>query len=336
MPEGTGKVRNLCLPNWLVPVMAFGALAITCGLSIFSYHSYGLLDSYNSQAAELSALKHLSSTQEHQIQIFAERIDKLNVTLAELKKYEADLASLTGQTQNLLGLDGRPVSEVAANLGEATSWAGNIVPGLGGKDPARRSGLASLDKLSRENIQAMHHDLDQLMLAANETEATIAALKENLVSASSILASTPIGLPIDSAVNSPFGYRRDPINGRSADFHSGIDITVPHGTPIYATADGTVLSADRSLNGYGLLLTIDHGYGLITRYAHLSKSLLEPGQNVKRGDKIALVGNTGRSTGPHLHYETILGGAPVDPLKLTYVLDKHNKSPTTEPLETTQ
>ncbi len=336
MPEGTGKVRNLCLPNWLMPVMALSALAITCGLSIFSYHSYGLLDSYNSQAAELSALKRLSSTQEHQIKIFAERIDKINVTLAELKKYETDLASLTGHTQNLLGLEDRPVSEVAANLGEATSWAGNMVPGLGGKDPARRSGLASLDKLSRENIQAMHHDLDQLMLAANETEATIAALKENLVSASSILAATPIGLPIDTSVNSSFGYRRDPINGRSADFHSGLDLTVPHGTPIYATADGTVLSADRSLNGYGLLLTIDHGYGLITRYAHLSKALLEPGQNVKRGDKIALVGNTGRSTGPHLHYETILGGVPVDPLKLTYVLDKHNKSPTTEPLETTQ
>jgi murein DD-endopeptidase MepM/ murein hydrolase activator NlpD len=114
-------------------------------------------------------------------------------------------------------------------------------------------------------------------------------------------------------VTSTFGPRKSPFGGGS-DFHKGLDLSAPIGTLIYAPADGVVLSSDWSVNGYGQLLTIDHGFGLSTRYAHLSESLVAPGETVTRGQPVARVGNTGRSTGPHLHYETILGGVAVDPL----------------------
>ncbi|MDE6196409.1 MAG: M23 family metallopeptidase [Muribaculaceae bacterium] len=111
---------------------------------------------------------------------------------------------------------------------------------------------------------------------------------------------------------SGYGTRVDPIYG-TAKFHEGMDFSAPPGTPVYATADGTVLSADWN-SGYGNLIEINHGYNYVTRYAHLSKMIATKGQKVKRGDLIGLVGNTGKSTGPHLHYEVRYRGAPQNPV----------------------
>jgi murein DD-endopeptidase MepM/ murein hydrolase activator NlpD len=129
-----------------------------------------------------------------------------------------------------------------------------------------------------------------------------------------LLAATPTLTPVPNGrFTSGFGYRGSPF-GRGSDMHLGIDLAAPIGTPIYAPADGLVVSSDWSSSGYGQMITIDHGYGLTTRYAHLSESLVEAGSKVVRGQVIAKVGNTGRSTGPHLHFETVLGGVHVDPL----------------------
>ncbi|WP_174280523.1 M23 family metallopeptidase, partial [Sphingomonas bacterium] len=110
---------------------------------------------------------------------------------------------------------------------------------------------------------------------------------------------------------SNYGIRSDPFLG-TARFHAGVDIPGPVGTPIYATADGTVAHAER-MGGYGNMVEIDHGKGIATRYGHLSKFLVEPGTHVARGQLIALMGSTGRSTGPHLHYEVRIDGHPVNP-----------------------
>ncbi|MGI4732714.1 MAG: M23 family metallopeptidase [Janthinobacterium lividum] len=110
---------------------------------------------------------------------------------------------------------------------------------------------------------------------------------------------------------SNFGIRSDPFN-HTARMHAGVDIRGPVGTPIYATADGTVDRAERA-GGYGNLLELDHGKGIQTRYGHLSKILVEPGTPVKRGQLIALMGSTGRSTGSHLHYEVRIDGKAVNP-----------------------
>lgn len=126
-------------------------------------------------------------------------------------------------------------------------------------------------------------------------------------------SSTPSLLPVKGWVTSLFGSRISPITGTSK-FHEGLDIAAPIGTPVYASADG-VASFSGQKGGYGNALVIDHGYGLTTLYGHASALLVKQGQKVKRGQLIALVGSTGSSTGPHLHYEVHVDGIPTDPMK---------------------
>src|SRR3954447_9627746 len=125
----------------------------------------------------------------------------------------------------------------------------------------------------------------------------------------------PSTIPIQQAVNftSGFGVRSDPFKGRAA-MHPGVDLAGPVGTPIYATADGTVDRAEWNSGGYGNLVEIDHGHGIQTRYGHLTRYIVSAGQHVKRGELIAYMGSTGRSTGSHLHYEVRLDGRPVNPV----------------------
>ncbi|RJR51305.1 MAG: M23 family metallopeptidase [Desulfobacteraceae bacterium] len=118
--------------------------------------------------------------------------------------------------------------------------------------------------------------------------------------------------PVSGDFTSGFGIRKSPFTGRK-EFHEGIDIAAGRGTPIFAPAEGIVESVGR-LRGYGLQVSIEHGHGLVTSYSHLKKILVKAGQKVRKGQKIALVGNTGRSSGPHLHYEVRLNGVPLDPL----------------------
>jgi murein DD-endopeptidase MepM/ murein hydrolase activator NlpD len=129
-----------------------------------------------------------------------------------------------------------------------------------------------------------------------------------------LAAATPSIWPVAGWLSSPYGNRRDPFTG-GADFHPGLDISADYGLPVHATADGTVAVASPSGN-YGNLVEIDHGYGILTRYGHLSRFQAVAGQQVHRGDVIGYVGSTGRSTSAHLHYEILLNGKLTNPLKL--------------------
>ncbi len=129
-----------------------------------------------------------------------------------------------------------------------------------------------------------------------------------------LAAATPSIWPVPGWLSSPYGNRRDPFTG-GADFHPGLDISADYGQPVRATADGTILVAERS-GSYGNLVEIDHGYGIVTRYGHLSRFGAVAGQQVHRGDVIGYVGSTGRSTSAHLHYEILLNGKLTNPLKL--------------------
>lgn len=129
-----------------------------------------------------------------------------------------------------------------------------------------------------------------------------------------LLNATPSIWPIHGWLTAGYGMRPDPFTGE-ADFHPGLDISAEKGTPIHATADGTVELAAPS-GDYGNLVVIDHGFGLVTRYGHLSKFAVWPGQQVKRGDIVGFVGATGRATGPHLHYEVLASGNLMNPLRL--------------------
>jgi murein DD-endopeptidase MepM/ murein hydrolase activator NlpD len=125
--------------------------------------------------------------------------------------------------------------------------------------------------------------------------------------------SAPNLWPVEGQVTASFGERIDPFNGEGA-FHSGVDIGSSYGHSVVAPADGVVVFAD-SMGGYGKAIVIDHGHGISTRYGHLSGFAVTPGQHIHRGDTIGFVGSSGRSTGPHLHYEVRINDTPVNPYK---------------------
>lgn len=125
------------------------------------------------------------------------------------------------------------------------------------------------------------------------------------------LSSTPNLMPVAGWFSDGYGWRKDPFTGKK-EFHSGFDIVAPPGTAIVASADGTISRAGR-LSDYGKSVDVSHGYGYVTRYAHMSEILVRPGQKVHRGEVIGRVGSTGRSTGPHLHYEVFRDGRRVNP-----------------------
>ena len=137
-----------------------------------------------------------------------------------------------------------------------------------------------------------------------------------------LMRAMPIIMPVDRrriSIRSGFGWRRDPFT-KGYRFHQGLDLAGRIGTPIYATADGLVLDpyANSSMSGYGKVVVINHGFGYQTLYGHLSKILVKPGDKVKRGQIIVHMGSTGRSKGPHLHYEIHYKGTPVNPINYLY------------------
>ncbi|MCY4075718.1 MAG: M23 family metallopeptidase [Acidobacteria bacterium] len=142
----------------------------------------------------------------------------------------------------------------------------------------------------------------------------IRLLQYDVARREAIAGALPTVWPADGWVSSGYGYRRDPFTG-DREFHAAVDISTRSGDPVYATAHGRVISARRSGN-YGNLIEIEHGFGIQTRYGHLSEFAVLPGTTVRRGDVIGYVGATGRATGSHVHYEVLADGRPVNPLRL--------------------
>ncbi len=144
-----------------------------------------------------------------------------------------------------------------------------------------------------------------------DTVIELAKNKEKMIA--SIPAIQPVALKDFTRISDYFGSRQDPFNGKLT-MHHGMDFTGPEGSDIFATGDGVVVESGYSFYGYGNRVVIDHGYGYKTVYAHLQKILVDEGQKVKRGEVIGTLGNTGRSTGAHLHYEVKLNNRTVDPI----------------------
>jgi len=164
----------------------------------------------------------------------------------------------------------------------------------------------SMDILSKQ-LYIQSKSLDEIISLAEDKEKLLA----------SIPAIQPIKNEDLSRMASGYGWRSDPFT-KARKQHNGMDFTAPTGTPIYATGNGKVKRADNTASGFGEHIEIDHGYGYKTIYAHLSKYNVKSGQNINRGDLIGFVGNTGRSVGPHLHYEVHKNGRPINPINFYY------------------
>lgn len=160
-------------------------------------------------------------------------------------------------------------------------------------------------------LRDMHEQVGQLELASNSQENGFDTLVNGLKHKQNLLASTPAIQPVNGWITSSFGYRTSPFTGKKV-FHNAMDIANQAGTPVAAPANGIIAFVGQK-RLLGNLIIIDHGYGIVTKYGHLQKILKKRGETVKRGDIIGLVGSTGRTTGPHLHYEVQLNGVPVNP-----------------------
>ncbi len=187
-----------------------------------------------------------------------------------------------------------------------------IVAGL---DPSAAGGEAGLGG------DAEPPSLDEIAARTERLDGTLDEVEAELQERLRWISSTPAITPAKGILTSGFGNRRDPFhNGRS--FHGGLDIAAAPGAPVHATADGVVTLAGRN-GGLGKAVFLSHGYGLATRYGHMASLAVKAGQKVERGDVIGYVGNTGRSTGYHLHYEVHLDGEAVNPA--AYLLDRSSR-----------
>mgnify|MGYP000858389862 FL=1 len=164
-----------------------------------------------------------------------------------------------------------------------------------------------------DDISILKDKLDELIDEKSLHNEDILGLQETEEKLKKYMATIPTLWPASGRVSSNFGQREDPFNS-SERFHSGIDIAADYGSDINAAAEGTVITAG-TLAGYGKAVIVSHGNGLTTLYGHISSAIAKEGQKVKKGQLIARVGSTGRSTGPHLHFEVRINDTPVDPLK---------------------
>jgi murein DD-endopeptidase MepM/ murein hydrolase activator NlpD len=241
---------------------------------------------------QTSAIEH----QRHQIQTFAGEINTLKLSLRALNDFENKI-------------------RIIANLEHKSDQASLFA--VGGSMPDDLKPKLPLNKDHDRLVREMHDQMKTVQQASSVQGDSFASLLKSLQSKRNVLAATPSLRPTTGWISSKFGYRVSPFTGRK-EFHKGLDIATRKGTPIIAPADGVVTFAGKKWL-MGNMLTIDHGYGMMTRYGHIYKLKKKKGDRIKRGEVIALVGNTGRSTGPHLHYEVRLNGVPVNPKK--YILD---------------
>jgi len=298
--SNTGSRANqISMPISLIYVsvsMGFVILAIL-GYLAYDYHQLRTVGVVNqAYEGQINDQKEIIAGQHAQIQTFTSEINKLKSKLVTLNNFEKKI-------------------RVIANLDQDNNQESLF--GVGGSIPEDLSTNIDLAKRQTGLIREMHEQVDNLHLATSNQKTGFSSLLEALEGQKNLLASTPAIRPVKGWMTSRFGYRISPITNRK-ELHKGLDIANREGTQIIAPADGIVKFAGRK-GLLGKAIDIDHGHGMITRYGHLKEILKKRGAPVKRGDIIAEMGNTGRSTGPHLHYEVHLNGVPVNPIK--YILN---------------
>lgn len=227
-----------------------------------------------------------------QIQKFAREINRLKGRIVELNQMDLQIRRVAG------------MKESTALFGIGGAAPEDLDPGM---KPERN--------YNRLMIK-MHRQVDELKNAAFYQRNSLKDVWKVVEERGDFMAYTPTIRPAEGWISSPFGYRQSPFTGKR-EFHEGLDIASSRHTQIFATADGRIAFAGKR-RGFGRLVLIDHGHGLKTLYAHLERILKKPGDAVKRGDIIAYMGSTGRSTGIHLHYEVRLNGVPVNPQKYIF------------------
>lgn len=251
-------------------------------LKYASYHSYDLKN-------EVISLKEELKDRNTQIETFYSKIEALQLKLIKLNQLEQEIRSYTGIHNN------------SQDTGDY---------GIGGISDVSGEQICTAE-FYNNFLQNMDDSVEQLDRKAGDQSEEFHVLWETLKEIKAIQQVTPSIRPLKGGwISSKFGFRKSPFSNKH-EFHPGVDIAAHKGTPVMTTANGTVSFAGYK-GSFGKVVFINHGFGIITRYGHLSSFHVKEGQKVKRGDVIGEVGSTGRSTGPHLHYEVRLNDIPVN------------------------
>jgi murein DD-endopeptidase MepM/ murein hydrolase activator NlpD len=272
-----GQLRKISIPLHYLYVFVIGAAIGFLSLT-------GIASSYARMLLKVSRYNELRTEKEQ----LKDRYSKLEEVAKERDVQVASLGSIASEVSALYGLKSRPTLVTATQ-----------------KEIQDDDVSSSLDQLGALRASA---------LTGDATVGITLGMTHNATTADWYRANAAPNLwPVEGQITGSFGERIDPFNGEGA-FHSGVDISSNYGHAIIAPADGVVTFAD-FMGGYGKMIMMDHGHGISTRYGHLSGFAITAGQHVHRGDTIGYVGLSGRSTGPHLHYEVRINDTPVNPYK---------------------
>jgi murein DD-endopeptidase MepM/ murein hydrolase activator NlpD len=288
-----GRIRKIPLP--LHYAYGFVAAALVGAFTIV-----GLAGSYTRMLLKTESYNQVRQDRENlrkDYKQMAQIAHDRDVQVASLGALANEVASLYGLKQNKLA-------------------AARPAPAAGAAAAPTPTTLGQADKLNQQQVTQsidQFYALRAQALSGRVSRALEGGLTPSFSGDWTALADAPSMWPIEGPVTSSFGEREDPFNGEGA-FHSGIDISAPFGSPVRATADGEVSDAAMGA-GYGREVVLNHGHDVMTVYGHLSAIAVLPGQHVTRGEVIGYVGQTGRSTGPHLHYEVRVHNVPVNPHK---------------------
>ena len=266
-------------------------LMLACSLVLGHYvHLMAAREESGELKRRIAELQESLAQRDEQITEFTKKIDALQLKLVKLNRYERKIRQIVGKEASGDGLDAY---------------------GIGGTIPDKVAAEFLSSEEYHQLIRGIDESVQSVDEAADSQKNQFEALWKTLKALKNLEAATPSVRPVDGGwISSKFGYRLSPFSGKQ-EFHSGVDIACQKGTPIKATADGKVLYA--GVKGLmGKTVVIDHGFGIKTRYGHLNKIRVTKGQNVTRDEIIGEMGSTGRSTGPHVHYEVRLNDVPVD------------------------
>lgn len=314
------QTKKVTLPLSYFKISAFIVAVVVISLFAGLIDYFGLL----AQSIENKKLKIENLNLQKQFQVVEGKLDSLQSALDRVGLMTNKLKLITDtqmkDRSERLSFPTQINTDSAGQKSADRMSAEDFVsqePYVGGDNPVNTlKGEVAAEK-STSNYSTLVIRIDEAVKDSALKEQSVIELWEMLSDRQSLLASTPNIKPARGPIGSRFGYRIDPINGKQK-MHAGVDMTVPPGTPVRAPADGVVSFAGWD-ETYGKLISIDHGYGVLTRFAHNSQLYVQVGQKVSKYDVISASGTTGRSTGPHLHYEVRVNGVPVNPMN--YILD---------------
>ena len=302
VPGGDGRVRKIRLTKGRGLLISFGLVLVfgIVGLMSADYTRVQLLRlksalSAKRLAAEKAYLAGENASLEAEVESLKVLNDKVMTHQRSVRQRLDELKSILSFTTSL----GIVESDLPQ---EARSY--HPEDGVGG---------AEIDCDASANPLCTRPGFAEGMSLPDPDRATDMELGEVLDRYIEVIRGLPLLVPADGYVTSDFGFRRSPFSGKSR-MHAGMDFSLSSGAEVFASGDGVVESVKRT-STYGLVVDIDHGRGVVTRYAHLSKAFVTEGEKICTGEVLALAGSTGRSTGPHLHYEVLVSGKPVNPMR---------------------